>query len=110
MARTASESNESANVSAAVMARTLPTIISACSLPTPFTSASAIFRADAERFSICELAADSERSSTSANGAIPPPNSASKDRSAIAASSATAATTGDSGINRSAMSGVTAAR
>lgn len=76
---------------AAVIAAVLATIALALGLPLPpGSSASAIDRAEADRFSICELAADSERNSTAANGAISAPSSASKRAISWLASSACA--------------------
>lgn len=63
---------------AARMAVVLATIISVLRVGVPpGSSASATARADAVRFSICELAADSDLSSTADNGAISLPSSAS---------------------------------
>ena len=82
---------------AAVIAATFPTTIDALTPGRSPSSASAMARAEAVRFSICELAADSERSSTAAKGAISPPSSASKRATSLAASEEWATTSGAQG-------------
>jgi hypothetical protein len=75
----------------------------------PGNSAAAIARAEAVRFSMRELAADSERSNTTANGAISPLSSASKRMIAWLASSISARAAGGSVRFKSAIAGVIAA-
>jgi hypothetical protein len=100
----------SARAMAAVMARSLATIIEALRPAWACSSASAMARADAVRFSILDDAADSERKRTAANGAISWPSSASKRATSAAASSTTAAVSDESGTERPAIFGGSAAR
>jgi len=73
IARMASASTVSDRATAVCIASVLRRSSQRCRLALPpGSSASAIARADAVKFSICELAADSDRSNTAANGAISP--------------------------------------
>ena len=94
---------------AACIAAVLATIISALRLAaTPGSSASAMARAEAVRFSIWELAADSERINTAANGAMSSPSSASNRVISRLAASASAWTAGGRSSVRAAMAAGTA--
>lgn len=76
MARMASLSSRSAMTTAAFIASVLDTIMAALRrLVSPRASASAMARPDAVRFSMLELAADSDRSSTAEKGTISSPTS-----------------------------------
>lgn len=91
IARMAVPSMRSASATAACMASVFATITEALRRrECPRVSASAMARAEAVRFSILELAADSDRSSTEAKGAISSPSSASKRAISWLASSASA--------------------
>jgi len=92
MARIDVLERSSARSTAAVITRTLATITLALDRLLAPISASAMARADAVRFSICELVADSERSSTALNGTSSSPASVSKRAISRAASSASAST------------------
>lgn len=110
IARIALSSSRSASATAAFMASVLLTIRAALRrLVSPSASASAIARAEAVRFSMFELAADSERSRTDAKGAISSPSSASKRVISLLASSASARTAAGSETVSSAMEAGTAA-
>jgi hypothetical protein len=89
----ASSSSLSAKLTAAFIASVLLTIIAAFRrLVSLRASASAMARADAVRFSMLELAADSDLSSTVENGAISSPSSASNRAISLLASSASVGT------------------
>ena len=98
------------SATAARMARVLATTREALSELAGRSSASAMARADAVRFSICDEAADSERSRTGPKGASSCPNSASNRAISLVASSNSAACSPLRGTGRDAISGVMAAR
>ncbi|WP_375492630.1 hypothetical protein [uncultured Jatrophihabitans sp.] len=87
-----SASRCSASSSAALIAATLPTISLALRFSVLPSSASAMAFAPDVRFSIIDDDADSDRSSTEANGATSAPNSASKRAISTEASSASVTT------------------
>ncbi len=99
----------SASSSAAVMARVFATTSAALARSLTPASASAMARAEAVRFSICELAAASDRSSSAANGAISPPICSSNRATSVAASSTEASVDPVNVRLWSAMRGTTAA-
>ena len=90
MARMFSTLISSAKASAARMAATLEAMRVALGLERSPICASTILRVPEVRFSICELAADSLRSSRAAKGAASAPKSRSKRTISIVASSASA--------------------
>ena len=100
----------SARLIAATIASVLATMTLALAVVlAPGSSASAMARADAVRFSIFELAADSVRNRTDENGAISLPSSASNRVASRLASPASASTSDDRLTVRSAMSALIAA-
>ena len=103
IARIASSSSRSAKATAAFIASVLLTIIVALRrVVSPSASASAIARAEAVRFSMLELAADSDLSSTEENGAISSPTGV-ESGDLMLASSASASTPAGSTTSKSAI-------
>ena len=109
MSRIACSSRSSASAIAACMARVLATMMLALCLVGSPISARAIALADAVRFSILDDAADSERSSSGAYGAMSAPSSASNRAISADASSARASVSPASATSRRAISAGTAA-
>jgi hypothetical protein len=95
---------------AAFMALTFATTSLAFRFDESPSSASAMARADAVKFSIWELAADSDLRSTAAKGAISPPIEESKRAISVEASSARAVTSdGNHGVRSATCGGMAAA-
>src|SRR5262245_31315825 len=101
-------------LSARLIAATIDAVLATMTLAlavvlAPGSSASAMARADAVKFSMLELAADSVRNRTDENGAISPPSSASNRVISLLASSASARASDGRLTAMSAMSALIAA-